>query len=175
VPCRRSQGTASFTDVLNGATQTLARGPIGFMEAIKQLGTNGGGFLDQNSATPFENPTGLTNFLSIYLLLVHSLCPHLHLWQNGGQHQARRGLLAAMLIIFATFAAFTINAEHGKNPAVAAAGIHSTGGQHRRQGDTLRRYHHRALCYRVHQTSTGSADASYDSFTPMADSDFSPA
>src|SRR5580658_5775392 len=62
-------GTATVHDVLNNVTQTLARGPIGFMEAIKQLGTNGGGFLNQNSATPFENPTGLTNFLSIYLLL----------------------------------------------------------------------------------------------------------
>jgi K+-transporting ATPase ATPase A chain len=62
-------GTASFHDVLNGVSQTIARGPIGFMESIKQFGTNGGGFNDQNSATTFENPTGLTNFLSIYLLL----------------------------------------------------------------------------------------------------------
>ena len=66
-------GTASFHDVLNNVSQTLARGPIGFMEAIKQLGTNGGGFFNQNSATPFENPTGLTNFLSIYLLLAFPL------------------------------------------------------------------------------------------------------
>ena len=56
-------GTASFHDVLNGVTQTIARGPIGFMESIKQLGNNGGGFLNANSATPFENPTGLTNWL----------------------------------------------------------------------------------------------------------------
>jgi len=58
-------GTATIHDVLNGVTQVMARGPIGFMESIKQLGTNGGGFLNQNSATTFENPTGLTNFLSI--------------------------------------------------------------------------------------------------------------
>jgi K+-transporting ATPase ATPase A chain len=62
-------GTASFHDVLNNVSQTIARGPIGFMETIKQLGTNGSGFLNANSATPFENPTGLTNFLSIWLLL----------------------------------------------------------------------------------------------------------
>src|ERR1035437_5479486 len=62
-------GTASIHDVLNGVTQTIARGPIGFMEAIKQLGTNGGGFLNQNGATTFENPTGLTNFLSFYIIL----------------------------------------------------------------------------------------------------------
>ncbi|HLX78729.1 MAG TPA: potassium-transporting ATPase subunit KdpA, partial [Acidimicrobiales bacterium] len=52
-------GTISVHDALNGVTQTIARGPIGFMEAIKQLGTNGGGFLNANSATTFENPTAL--------------------------------------------------------------------------------------------------------------------
>ena len=83
-------GTATIHDVLNGVTQTIARGPIGFMEAIKQLGTNGGGFLNANSATTFENPTGLTNFLSIYLLLSIPVRSDLHLRQDGGQHQARR-------------------------------------------------------------------------------------
>src|SRR3984885_1209814 len=62
-------GTVGVHDVLNGVTQTIPRGPIGFMEAIKQLGNNGGGFLNANSAPPFANPTGLTNWLSIYLLL----------------------------------------------------------------------------------------------------------
>src|SRR5271156_3252422 len=52
-------GTASFHDALNGVSQTIARGPIGFMEALKQLGTNGGGFNNANSATTFENPTAL--------------------------------------------------------------------------------------------------------------------
>jgi K+-transporting ATPase A subunit len=50
----------SIHNLLNGVTQTIARGPIGFMESIKQLGNNGGGFLNANSATTFENPTGLT-------------------------------------------------------------------------------------------------------------------
>src|ERR1700678_2942003 len=59
-------GTATFHDALNNVTQTIPRGPIGFMESIKQLGNNGGGFLDTNSATTFENPTAVTNFLSIY-------------------------------------------------------------------------------------------------------------
>ena len=62
-------GPVFIRDPLNGMTQLIARGPVGFMEAIKQLGTNGGGFFDANSATTFENPTGLTNFLSFYLLL----------------------------------------------------------------------------------------------------------
>ncbi|MGA7418798.1 MAG: potassium-transporting ATPase subunit KdpA, partial [Acidimicrobiales bacterium] len=62
-------GTVAIHNSLNGVTQTIPRGPIAFMESIKQTGTNGGGFLNANSATTFENPTGLTNWLSIYLLL----------------------------------------------------------------------------------------------------------
>jgi potassium-transporting ATPase potassium-binding subunit len=159
-------GTASFHDVLNNVSQTLARGPIGFMESIKQLGTNGGGFLDQNSATPFENPTGLTNFLSIYLLLSIPFALTYTFGKMVGSIKHGAALLAAMLIIFAAFAAFTINAEHGQNPAIAAAGIHSTvgntEGKEVRFGDTSTALFATAST----QTSTGSADASYDSFTP---------
>ena len=104
-------GTVSIHDALNGVIQTIARGPIGFMESIKQLGNNGGGFLNANSATTFENPTGLTNWLSIYLLLAIPFaltytfgkmvgkhpprcrpagCHGHHLLRVGGLHQLRR-------------------------------------------------------------------------------------
>ncbi|HXW82397.1 MAG TPA: potassium-transporting ATPase subunit KdpA, partial [Acidimicrobiales bacterium] len=62
-------GPVTIHNPLNGVVQVIARGPIAFMEAIKQLGTNGGGFLNANSATTFENPTALTNWVSIFLLL----------------------------------------------------------------------------------------------------------
>jgi len=55
---------------LEGAAQTIARGPVALMIAIKQLGTNGGGFYNSNSAVPFENPNGLTNFLELLSILV---------------------------------------------------------------------------------------------------------
>src|SRR5580698_10494612 len=61
--------TVSIHDALNGVTQTIPRGPIGLMQSIMQLGNNGGGFLNANQATPFEDPTGLTHWLDIYLLL----------------------------------------------------------------------------------------------------------
>ncbi len=160
-------GTASFHDVLNGVTQTLARGPIGFMESIKQLGTNGGGFLDQNSATPFENPTGLTNFLSMYLLLSIPFALTYTFGKMVGSIKHGAALLAAMVIIFASVAAITISAEHANNPAVQAAGIHSTvgntEGKEVRFGDTSTALFGTSST----QTSTGSADASYDSFTPI--------
>jgi potassium-transporting ATPase potassium-binding subunit len=161
-------GTVSIHDALNGVAQTIARGPIGFMEAIKQLGNNGGGFLDQNSSTTFENPTALTNWLSIFLLLAipFSLTYTFGKMVRSVRHGAT--LLVAMLLLFGTWIAFTSYAEHQGNPAVAAAGITTqpTGnmeGKEVRFGDTT------TALFGVSSTmtSTGSADGSYDSFTPI--------
>jgi potassium-transporting ATPase potassium-binding subunit len=160
-------GTASFTDVLNGVSQTIARGPIGFMESIKQLGTNGGGFLNANSATPFENPTGLTNFLSIYLLLSIPVALTYTFGKMVGSIKHGFALLAVIIILFGVWVGFTANAEHQNNPAVAKAGITATvgntEGKETRFGDTSTAL----FAVASTQTSTGSADASYDSFTPI--------
>ncbi len=160
-------GTASIKDVLNGVTQTIPRGPIGFMETIKQLGTNGGGFLNANSATAFENPTGLTNWLSMYLILCIPVALTYTFGKMVGSIRHGAALLAAMAILFSGWAAMATYSEHTNNPAVAAAGIHSTvgntEGKEVRFGDTT------SALFGVTSTSTstGSADASYDSFTPM--------
>ena len=160
-------GTASFHDVLNGVTQTIARGPIGFMETIKQLGTNGGGFLNANSATTFENPTGLTNFLSMYLILAIPVALTYTFGKIVGSIKHGVALLSVIVILFGVWVGFTSFAEHQNNPAVAAAGIHSTVGntvgKEVRFGDTS------TALFGVTSTSTstGSADAAYDSFTPI--------
>jgi K+-transporting ATPase ATPase A chain len=160
-------GTASFHNSLNGVTQTIPRGPIGFMESIKQLGNNGGGFLNANSATTFENPTGLTNWLSIYLLLAVPFALTYTFGKMVGSIRQGAALLAAMVIIFGVWVGFTSYAEHGQNPAVQAAGVHSTVGntvgKEVRFGDTS------TALFGVASTgtSTGSANASYDSFTPI--------
>jgi K+-transporting ATPase ATPase A chain len=160
-------GTVSIHDYLNGVTQTIARGPIGFMEAIKQLGNNGGGFLNQNSATTFENPTGLTNWLSIYLLLAIPFALTYTFGKMVGSIRHGAALLAAMVIIFGTWVTFTAVAEHQQNPAVATAGVHAnvgnTEGKEVRFGDTTTAVFGVAST----NTSTGSADGSYDSFTPI--------
>jgi len=160
-------GTASFHDVLNGVTQTIARGPIGFMESIKQLGNNGGGFLNANSATTFENPTGLTDWLSIYLLLAVPFALTYTFGKMVGSVRHGAALLAAMVIIFGVWVGGATAAEHQQNPAVVAAGVHAnvgnTEGKEVRFGDTT------TALFGVSSTSTstGSADASYDSFTPL--------
>ncbi len=160
-------GTVSIHDAINGVTQTIARGPIGFMESIKQLGNNGGGFLNANSTTTFENPTGLTNWLSIYLLLAIPFALTYTVGKMVGSIRHGAALLAAMVLIFAVWAGYTSYAEHGQNPAVAAAGVHSTTGNTEgkevRFGDTTTALFGVAST----NTSTGSADASYDSFTPI--------
>jgi K+-transporting ATPase ATPase A chain len=177
-------GTASFSDSLNGVTQTIARGPIGFMEAIKQLGTNGGGFLDQNSATSFENPTALTNWLSIFLLLSIPFALTYTFGKMVGSVRHGAALLGAMVIIFGVWVGFTTYGEHTNNPAVVAAGqcadpsavtnckpapslVHSstgnTEGKEVEFGDTSTALFGVAST----NTSTGSANASYDSFTPV--------
>ncbi|HUZ19943.1 MAG TPA: potassium-transporting ATPase subunit KdpA [Acidimicrobiales bacterium] len=161
-------GTATIHDVLNGVTQTIARGPTGFMEAIKQLGTNGGGFFNANSAHPYENPTGLTNWLSIFLLLCIPFALTYTFGKMVGSVRHGVALLAAMVIIFGSWVAFTSYSEHVGNPAVAAAGVThqptgNTVGKEVRFGDTTTALFGVAST----NTSTGSADASYDSFTPM--------
>jgi K+-transporting ATPase ATPase A chain len=160
-------GTISFHDALNGVIQTIPRGPIGFMESIKQLGTNGGGFLDANSATTFENPTGLTNWLSIFLLLCIPFALTYTFGKMVGSVRHGATLLATMVLLFGVWVGFTANAEHQNNPAIVAAGVHSTvgnmEGKEVRFGDTSTALFGVAST----STSTGSADGAYDSFTPV--------
>ena len=160
-------GTATIHDVLNGVTQTIARGPIGFMESIKQLGTNGGGFLNANSATPFENPTGLTDFLSIYLLLAIPFALTYTFGKMVGSIRHGAALLMAMVLLFGVWVSFTSYAEHQNNPAVATAGITSTVGN--MEGKEVRFGDTSSALFGVSSTmtSTGSADSSYDQFNPM--------
>jgi len=164
-------GTVVVHDSLNGVTQTIARGPIAFMEAIKQLGTNGGGFLDQNSATSFENPTGLTNWLSIFLLLCIPFALTYTFGKMVGSVRHGVALLAAMAIIFGSWVGFTSFAEHQNNPAVVAAGVATAAGQQvgNTEGKEVRFGDTTTALFGVASTntSTGSADASYDSFTPI--------
>jgi K+-transporting ATPase ATPase A chain len=160
-------GPAVVHNSANGVTQTIPRGPIAFMETIKQLGTNGGGFLNANSATPFENPTPLTNWLSIYLVLAIPFALTYTFGKMVGSIRHGATLLAAMVLLFGVWVGFTSYAEHQPNPAVAAAGVQQPAGnmvgKEVRFGDTSSALFGVAST----STSTGSADSSYDSFNPI--------
>jgi K+-transporting ATPase ATPase A chain len=161
-------GPAHIYDALNGARQTIPRGPVASQEVIKQLGTNGGGFFNANGASPFENPTGLTNFLSILLILCIPVSLTYTFGKMVGSVRQGVALLAVMAILFGGWLGIASAAEHQANPAVAAAGqtYQPTGnmeGKEVRFGDTSSALYATAST----QTSTGSVDAAEDSFTPI--------
>jgi K+-transporting ATPase ATPase A chain len=160
-------GPVSIHDSLNGVTQTIARGPAGFMGPIMQLGTNGGGFFNVDLAHPLENPTGLTNLLYIWLTLS---IPFALTYTFGKMVKSIRhgaALLAAMVIIFGVWVGFTSYAEHGQNPAVVAAEVHSTvgntEGKEVRFGDTSSALFNVSMT----QTSDGAVDSATDSYNPI--------
>ena len=136
-------GPVTIHDSLNGVTQTIPRGPAGFMGSIMQLGTNGGGFFNVDLAHPFENPTGFTNLLYIWLTLSIPFALTYTFGKMVGSIRHGAALLAAMVLIFGVWVGFTSYAEHQNNPAVVAAGVHSTvgntEGKEVRFGDTTQR------------------------------------
>ncbi|MDA8057999.1 MAG: potassium-transporting ATPase subunit KdpA [Actinomycetota bacterium] len=161
-------GPAVVHNALDGATQTIARGPVGFMEAIKQLGTNGGGFFNANGAHPFENPTGLTNLLSIALLLCIPVALTYTFGKLAGSVRQGVAVLAAMTIIFGAWLGVASFAESQPNPAVTAT--HAVAqpqgnmvGKEARFGPLSSSLYNVAST----QTSTGSIDSANDSYTPM--------
>ena len=161
-------GPVHIHDALNGAHQSIPRGPVASQEAIKQLGTNGGGFFNANGASPFENPTGLTNFLSIPLILCIPVSLTYTFGKMVGSVRQGVALLAVMAILFGGWLGIASAAEHQANPAVAAAGqvYQPTGnmeGKEVRFGDTSSALYATAST----QTSTGSVDSAEDSYTPM--------
>ena len=161
-------GPAHVHNALNGASQTLPRGPIASQEVIKQLGTNGGGFFNANGAGPFENPTGLTNFLSIVLIL----CIPVSFTYTFGKMvlSVRQGvaILAVMAVLFGGWLTMAAVAEHQGSPAAAAAGVDQRAIGNMEGKETRFGVLSSAL-YNVTstQTSTGSVDSAADSYTPI--------
>ncbi len=122
------QNFAAYQDVttLENATQTLAMGPVASQEAIKVIGTNGGGFFNANSAHPYENPTPLSNFLQMLaiFLIPGALCHTLG--RMVGDARQGWAILAAMAILFAVMAVAVIRFEQQGNPLLAAAAVDQT-------------------------------------------------
>jgi len=125
---------STLIHTLSGGTQTLAQGPVASQEAIKELGTNGGGFFNVNSAYPFENPTGLTNFVEMLLILVIPASLTYTYGRMVGSQRQGWAIFSAMLALFVAAVAVVYFAEQHGTVAQHAAGIHthafdgSTGG-----------------------------------------------
>jgi potassium-transporting ATPase potassium-binding subunit len=120
-------GHATVTTV-QGAHQTIARGPVASQVAIKQLGTNGGGFFNSNSAVPFENPNGLTNFVELLAIL---LIPAAQVFMFGRMVGARRQawpVFGAMFALFAVGVAIALPTEQHGSQVLRASGVNITQG-----------------------------------------------
>jgi potassium-transporting ATPase potassium-binding subunit len=108
---------------LGGAAQTLPGGPVASQEAIKELGTNGGGFYNANSAHPYENPDPVTNFLELLALLVIPFALTATYGRLVGSRRQGWALFAAMAVIWAGMTATAVLAEQAGNPIVERAGV----------------------------------------------------
>ncbi|WP_445658300.1 potassium-transporting ATPase subunit KdpA [Achromobacter sp. NCFB-sbj8-Ac1-l] len=113
------------TDPAVTQTQTLAMGPVASQEAIKLLGTNGGGFFNANSAHPFENSTALSNFLEMLAILVIPAALCFTFGEMVGNRRQGIAILAAMTVLFAVFVLTTAYFEQQANPMAAQAGADS--------------------------------------------------
>ena len=153
--------------------QTLALGPAASQIAIKQLGTNGGGFFNVNSAHPFENPTPLSNFLQMLaiLLIPAALC-HTFGAMVGDTRQGW-AILAAMTLVLTALILVTVPAEQGGNPALTLQGVDQTASNQQAggnmEGKEVRFGIVNSGLWAVATTaaSNGSVNAMHDSFTPL--------
>src|SRR5271155_1844916 len=126
-----SQGViANFSDYLSvhtitGLTQTIGMGPVASQEAIKELGTNGGGFFNTNSAHPFENPTQFTNFFEMLLVLVIPAGLVFMYGRMTGNRRQGYAIYGTMMLMFLGAVVVAYVAEAHGSPAQHAAGLHT--------------------------------------------------
>jgi K+-transporting ATPase ATPase A chain len=123
------QNLSPYQDVTTldgGATQTLAMGPVASQEAIKMLGTNGGGFFNANSAHPYENPTALTNFVQMLSIFLIPAALVFMFGRMVGDMRQGWAVLAAMTAIFVVAVVAVTALEQQGNPLLAALGADAT-------------------------------------------------
>ena len=165
-PLKDDKG-AVLTEPVETRTQTLVMGPVASQEAIKMLGTNGGGFFNANSAHPYENPTPLSNFvqmLSIFLIPA-ALC--LSFGQMVGDRRQGWAVLAAMTLMFVVLAVLAMSQEQQANPLLAQHGVSQAVGN--MEGKETRFGIADSALFATITTaaSCGAVNAMHDSFLPM--------
>jgi K+-transporting ATPase ATPase A chain len=159
------QNLAGFTDVTTvaGATQSIPGGPVASQEAIKLLGTNGGGFFNANSAHPFENPTPWTNIVEIVLMLLIPFSLPRTFGRMVGNDKQGYAILGVMVTLYlGSFAALTAleSAGMGTAPQLAGAALEGKEDRFGIAGSTL-------FATTSTMTSTGAVNSMHDSYTAL--------
>lgn len=157
------QNVSGFTpvDTLGGAVQNLPGGPVASQEAIKELGTNGGGFFNANSAHPFENPTPWTNLFEIFLMLVIPVSLPRAFGRMVGDNRQGYAILAVMGTLFAVSLSLLTWFEvqgFGSAPQLAGGAMEGKETRFGIWASTL-------FATSTTVTSTGAVDSMHDSFT----------
>ncbi len=163
------QTLAGSVDVttLEGAKQTISMGPMASQEAIKQLGTNGGGFMNVNSAHPFENPNAWTNIIQIWALLLIPVTAVIAFGRAVGDLRQGRAILAAMGILLVVGIGVVYWAETAGNPLVTALGVDPSAGNF--EGKEVRFGQAMSALFTAATTGTGTGavNTMHDSLTPL--------
>ena len=159
-------GSRAVTTV-GGATQHLPGGPVASQEAIKELGTNGGGFYNANSAHPYENPDPVTNLLELLALLVVPFALTATYGRLVGSRRQGWALFAAMAVIWAAMTTTAIVAEQAGNPIVARAGVAQPGGNLEGKETRFGVGGSALFAASTTGTSTGAVNSSHDSYTAI--------
>ena len=169
------QNFSAYTPVhtLQGAPQTIAQGPVASMEAIKDLGTNGGGFFNANAAHPFENPNPLTNQFEILLCLVIAFGLTVTFGRIVGNIKQGIAVAVVMAVILVAAASFASYEEQQGNPALTTVGVSQVrsnaqaGGNMEGKRVDLGPVFSATYGAATTGTSTGSVNSSHDSYTPL--------
>ena len=171
-PLKDDKGAPVLEDV-SSTTQKLAMGPVASQEAIKMLGTNGGGFFNANSAHPYENPTALSNFLQMVAIFLIPAALCFTFGRQVGDTRQGWAVLAAMTVMFIIAVIAVIPAEQAGNPLLPPLGVDhefsalQSGGN--MEGKEIRFGIDASSLFAVITTaaSCGAVIAMHDSFTPL--------
>ncbi|HVD00518.1 MAG TPA: potassium-transporting ATPase subunit KdpA [Candidatus Dormibacteraeota bacterium] len=169
----QSLGSYPVAHTLEGVQQVIAVGPFASQEVIKDLGNNGGGPFNANSAHPFENPNGLVNQLEIFLELLIPFALVVTFGKMVGSIKQGLAIGAAMAIMLIAGTAISIAAEQAGNPALTAAGVDQaasatqSGGNMEGKSVRFGSVYSAMFEATTTGTSTGSVDSGHDSFTPI--------
>ena len=169
------QNLASYTEVttLEGAKQVIAQGPVASQEIIKELGTNGGGFFNANSAHPYENPNPLTNLIEMVAIFAIGVGLTNVFGRMVGNERQGWAILAAMALLFVAGVATAYWAEAAGNPQIAALGVDSapsamqSGGN--MEGKEVRFGIANSVLWATITTDTscGAVNSMHDSYLPL--------
>jgi K+-transporting ATPase ATPase A chain len=161
------------TETQTTQKQTLPMGPMASQEAIKELGTNGGGFVNANSAHPYENPTAISNFLEMFAILLIPMALTYTFGRMAGDTRQGWAVFAAMAILFIPLLTLAVHSEQKGNPLIAKLGVDQTASL-TQPGGNMEGKESRfgigasALFATITTvTSCGAVNSMHDSFTPL--------